>query len=102
MSTQGHSTRSWETWVLVLALSLPYACLVLSLDFHLHICKVRGLDLIILKFGASPTSSVGGELQGSDKPFPLPYAEGQLPGVTGFWARLTYTLLINFSSIKWE
>lgn len=38
-----------ETWVLVLAFSLPYVSPVLSLDLPFYIYKIRGLDLIILK-----------------------------------------------------
>ena len=48
MSPQEHSPGGGrETWVLVLALSLPYASPVLSLFGPPF--QVRGLDLIILK-----------------------------------------------------
>lgn len=52
-------TEYWdqETWALVLALSLV-------LTFH--ICKVMALNLVTVKFCASPTSSESdGELQGN-------------------------------------
>lgn len=49
MSPEERSPGSRETWVLVLALSLPYECRVFSLGLPFHICQVRDLDLIILK-----------------------------------------------------
>lgn len=103
-----NTTRSWETWLLVLALLLPYASLFLFLSFPFYICKIRGLDLIILKSCASSTSyDLVGELQESDKPFLLPSAEGQMSSAAGFGARQTCILanllkLSVFSSIKWE
>lgn len=68
--------------------------LVLSLGLRFHIRKLRGLDLIIQKPCASLTScDLGGELRGSDKPSPLPSAEGQLFGGAGSGARQTYISL---------
>lgn len=55
--TRGTEYWDQETWALVLALSLV-------LTFH--ICKVMALNLVIVKFCASPSSSEsGGELRGN-------------------------------------